>query len=125
MGANLHMDLSGIAAGGNLVTALANHWPMEGGGPFPFPYAFASGIFEPLNMQLGATGAMWEMTILLLLLLWKPRKTSLAGTLTISLVLASLALSCGARICAAHRRYGDHFPDQTSSATASGIVRIQ
>jgi hypothetical protein len=93
MGANLHMDLSGIDAGGNLVTALANRWPMAGGGPFPFPYAFASGILEPLNMQLGATGAMWEMTILVLLLLWKPQKTSLAGTLTISLVLASLALS--------------------------------
>ncbi len=91
--ANLHMDLSGIAAGGNLVAALANRWPLEGGGPFPFPYAFASGILEPLNMQLGATGAMWEMTILLLLLLWKPQKTSLAGMLTISLVLASLALS--------------------------------
>ena len=93
MGANLHMDLSGISAGGNLVTALANHWPLEGGGPFPFPYAFASGILEPLNMQLGATGAMWEMTILLLLLLWRPRKTSLPGILIISLVLASLALS--------------------------------
>ncbi len=93
MGANLHMDLSGIAAGGNLVTALANRWPLEGGGPFPFPYAFASGIFEPLNMQLGATGAMWEMTILLLLLIWKPRKYSIIGTLTISLLLASLALS--------------------------------
>ncbi len=92
-GANLHMDLSGIAAGGNLVTALTNRWPLDGGGPFPFPYAFASGILEPLNMQLGATGAMWEMTILLLLLLWRPRKTSLAGILTISLLLASLALS--------------------------------
>ena len=93
MGANLHMDLSGIAAGGNLVTALANRWPLDGGGPFPFPYAFASGIFEPLNMQLGATGAMWEMTILLLLLIWKPRKNSILGTITISLLLASLALS--------------------------------
>ena len=93
MGANLHMDLSGLAAGGSLVADLANHWPMDGGGPFPFPYAFASGILEPLNMQLGATGAMWEMTILLLLLIWKPRKTSLVGTLTISLILASLALS--------------------------------
>ena len=93
IGANLHMDLSGIAAGGNLVTALTNRWPLDGGGPFPFPYAFASGILEPLNMQLGATGAMWEMTILLLLLLWRPRKTSLAGILTISLLLASLALS--------------------------------
>ncbi len=93
MGANLHMDLSGLAAGGNLVTALANSWPLEGGGPFPFPYAFASGILEPLNMQLGATGAMWEMTILLLLLLWRPRKISLVGILTISLVLSSLALS--------------------------------
>jgi hypothetical protein len=93
MGANLHMDTSGIAAGGNLVAALTNHWPMDGGGPFPFPFAFANGILEPLNMQLGATGAMWEMTILLLLLLWRPRISSLAGTLTISLILASLALS--------------------------------
>ncbi len=93
MGANLHMDLSGLAAGGSLVADLASRWPLDGGGPFPFPYAFASGILEPLNMQLGATGAMWEMTILLLLLIWKARKTSLVGTLTISLVLASLALS--------------------------------
>jgi hypothetical protein len=93
IGANLHMDISGITAGGNLVTALTNFWPMDGGGPFPFPYAFASGIFEPLNMQLGATGTMWEMTILLLLLLWSSRKTSLYSTFTISLVLASLALS--------------------------------
>jgi hypothetical protein len=93
MGANLHMDLSGLAAGGDLVTALANRWPLNGGGPFPFPYAFASGILEPLNLQLGATGAMWEMTILLLLLIWKPRKNSIVGTITISLLLASLALS--------------------------------
>jgi hypothetical protein len=93
MGANLHMDLSGLAAGGNLVTALTNLWPMDGGGPIPFPYAFASGILEPLNMQLGATGAMWEMTILLLLLLWKPGKFSLVSSITISLLLASLALS--------------------------------
>jgi hypothetical protein len=75
------------------VTALANSWPLNGGGPFPFPYAFASGIFEPLNLQLGATGAMWEMTILLLLLVWKPRKNSVIATITISLLLASLALS--------------------------------
>ena len=93
MGANLHMDISGMTAGGDLLTDLVNRWPMDGGGPFPFPYAFASGILEPLNMQLGATGAMWEMTILLLLILWKPSKTSFAGTLTISLLLASLALS--------------------------------
>jgi hypothetical protein len=93
MGANLHMDLSGIAAGGSLVADLANRWPMDGGGPFPFPYAFASGILEPLNMQLGATGAMWEMTILLLLLIWKPRRYTLIAMLTIGLILACLALS--------------------------------
>jgi hypothetical protein len=93
MSANLHMDISGLTAGGNLLTALTNRWPMDGGGPFPFPYAFASGILEPLNMQLGSTGAMWEMTILLLLLLWKPRKTPFLGIVTISLLLASLALS--------------------------------
>jgi hypothetical protein len=93
MGANLQMDISGLTAGGNLLTALTNRWPMDGGGSFPFPYAFASGILEPLNMQLGATGAMWEMTILLLLVLWRPGKFSLVSTITISLILASLALS--------------------------------
>ena len=93
MGAHLSMDISGLTAGGNLVTDLVNRWPMDGGGPFPFPYAFASGILEPLNMQLGATGAMWEMTILLLLLLWKPRKLSVASVIIPSLLLASLALS--------------------------------
>jgi hypothetical protein len=93
MGANLSMDISGLTAGGNLVADLINRWPMDGGGPFPFPYAFASGIFEPLNMQLGATGAMWEMTILLLLFLWKPAKSSSAGMLVIGFLLASLALS--------------------------------
>jgi hypothetical protein len=93
MGANLHMDISGLTAGGSLVTDLLNQWPMDGGGPLPFPYAFASGILEPLNMQLGATGAMWEMTILLFLLLWKPGKFSIARSLVLGLLLASLALS--------------------------------
>jgi hypothetical protein len=93
LGTNLHMDISGLTAGGNLLTALTNRWPMDGGGPFPFPYAFASGILEPLNMQIGATGAMWEMTILLLLLLWRPGKFSLVSSITIALLLSSLALS--------------------------------
>src|SRR4030042_5703062 len=30
MGANLHMDLAGIAAGGNLFAVLTNRWPMDG-----------------------------------------------------------------------------------------------
>jgi hypothetical protein len=92
MGVNLHMDLSGMAAGGHLVADLVNRWPMAGAGPFPFPFAFANGILEPLNMQLGATGALWEMTILLLLLLSR-RRPSLASAMTLGLVLASLALS--------------------------------
>jgi len=93
MGANLHMDLSGIAAGGSLAADLTNRWPMDGGGPFPFPFAYANGILEPLNMQLGATGAMWEMTILLLLLLSLRRSHAWSGLITRSLLLASLALS--------------------------------
>ena len=93
MGANLHMDLSGLAAGGNLVTDLIHRWPMDGSGPFPFPFAFANGIFEPLNMQLGATGAMWEMTILLLLLLSLNRSRSYSSAIILGLLLASLALS--------------------------------
>ena len=93
MGANLHMDISGMRAGGSLLTDLLSKWPMDGSGPQPFPFAYASGILEPLNMQLGATGAMWQMTILLLLLLWKPGKLSIARSLILGLLLASLALS--------------------------------
>lgn len=93
MGANLNMDLAGLAEGGKLVPALLNRWLMDGGGPFPFPFAYANGILEPLNMQLGATGALWEMTILVLLLLSRRRQASLAGALTLGLLLASLALS--------------------------------
>jgi hypothetical protein len=93
MGANLHMDLSGLAAGGNLVTDLINRWPMDGSGPFPFPFAFANGILEPLNMQLGATGAMWEMTILLLLLLAGRSTRTWSSSIMLGLLMASLALS--------------------------------
>ncbi|MGE5124112.1 MAG: hypothetical protein ACM3H7_06305 [Acidobacteriaceae bacterium] len=93
MGANLHMDISGMTAGGSLVGDLINRWPMDGAGPFPFPFAFANGLLEPLNMQLGATGAMWEMTILLLLLLAGRRRRLWLGAVILGLILASLALS--------------------------------
>ena len=93
IGANLHMDLSGLAAGGNLVTDLINRWPMDGGGPFPFPFAFANGILEPLNMQLGATGAMWEMTILLLLLIYQRKSHVYLSSVVLGFLFASLALS--------------------------------
>lgn len=89
----MHMDLGGLAAGGNLLSNLTSPWPVEGGGPFPFPYAFASGILEPLNMNLGATGALWEMTVLLLLLLIRRRKGAIIAPLVIGLLVANLALS--------------------------------
>ena len=93
LGANLHMSATGVTAGGNLLTDLMAPFPMNGGAPIPFPFAFANGLLEPLNMNLGASGALWEMTILTLLLLSMRRRSSPIGTLALSLVIASLALS--------------------------------
>ncbi|MGE5223974.1 MAG: hypothetical protein ACM3PY_16160 [Omnitrophica WOR_2 bacterium] len=93
LGANLNMDLGGLRAGGTLLANLTSSWPMDGGGPFPFPFAYANGLLEPLNMSLGATGALWEMTILLLLLLSRRRRPSVIASVILGLLIASLALS--------------------------------
>jgi len=92
IGHSLQLLGSGAQSGPDLYSALANPWKIEGGGPFPFPFAFVNGVFPSLVFAMTGTGALPHMTIFLLLLLgqkaWKP-----LPALVYSLILASLALS--------------------------------
>jgi hypothetical protein len=91
-GAGLHFLGSASASGTDLYTILSSPWKIEGGGPFPFPFAFVNGVFPSLSFALGGSGALPQMTVLLLLLLAGRSRRPLAA-LVYALVLASLALT--------------------------------
>lgn len=80
------------ATGQDLYHALISPWNIEGGGPIPFPFAFASGIFTPQNMALGGSASIAAMSISLLLLLAK-RKWHWTTGILVSLVISSLAIT--------------------------------
>ena len=84
---------TGLDTAPTLVAALYSPWLIEGGGPVPFPFAFHNGIFIPVFFNLGSTGAMPYMTILLLLLLLPRGRFSITGLITWSILFATLALS--------------------------------
>jgi hypothetical protein len=92
-GAGMQLEDTGRRAGSDLALAIIHTWPMQGGGPIPFPYAYANGIFRSWSMALGTSGALPAMIILLLMLLWGRRRISSAGVLVLGLLLAGLALS--------------------------------
>ncbi len=76
-----------------MAEALTRGWALDGGGPFPFPFAFVNGIFMPAMFQFANTGAMIYVTVLLLLLAVDRKRLSWLSALVVGLVLASLALS--------------------------------
>ncbi len=84
---------SGADVAPDLFTALSRPWPIEGGGPIAFPFAFHNGIFGPVMFILGSSGALPFLTVILLLLLTTRRRFSIAAVMVLSLVFASLALS--------------------------------
>ncbi len=92
IGAGLQLQASAIASGGSLTADLISPFATQGAGPIPFPFVYTNALYDPLNMVLGGTGALPAMTIVLLLLLARPR-ISPASAGTLSLILASLALS--------------------------------
>jgi hypothetical protein len=77
----------------DLFTAMSRPWAIEGGGPFPFPFAFHNGVFGPVMFVLGSSGALPFLTIILLLLLTNRRHFSVPTVLFLSLVFTTLALS--------------------------------
>jgi hypothetical protein len=92
MGTGLRLLGSALASGPDLYTLLLSRWKIEGDGPFPFPFAFSNGIFTPQSLALGGAGALVPLTLILMLLLARPRWRSLQ-CLTFGLILASLALT--------------------------------
>ena len=84
---------TGLDTAPTLAQALHKTWLIEGGGTASFPFAFHSGIFIPVFFNLGSTGAMPFMTVLLLLLLLPRRRFSTAGLIIWSLLFSTLALS--------------------------------
>jgi hypothetical protein len=89
------VQLTNTAAGSgpDLFTVLSRPWLIEGSGPFPFPFAYHSGIFVPVVFALGSSGAMLYFTVILMLLLVNRRHLSTVSILPLSLVFSSLALS--------------------------------
>jgi hypothetical protein len=89
--ANVQLIGSGAESGASLAEALIRPWALRGDGPIPFPFAYASGVGEPLVMALSGYGAGPKMMVLLILLLGDRGKAKGAwGVLAI--LLASLAL---------------------------------
>jgi hypothetical protein len=90
VGEGLEMLGSAASTGANLSSALVSVWRIEGGGPIPFPFAFANGIFAPM-LGLGGNGSLPQMALFLLLILARRRWRPVPG-LIFSLVVASLSL---------------------------------
>ncbi len=93
--AGVQLSNSGADTAASLTQALTLPWPVEGGGAFPFPFAYHTGVFTPQFFILGSTGALPALTALLLLLLVRPDpdRRSPGAWLALSLILANLALS--------------------------------
>jgi hypothetical protein len=84
---------TGADTAANFFSALYSPWVIEGGGSVLFPFAFHNGIFIPVMFQLGSTGAMPYMTVIVLLLLAPRREFTRIGLWVWSLLFATLALS--------------------------------
>lgn len=92
-GAGMQLDDTARRAGTDLGLAVTQPWPMEGGGPIPFPFVFGNGIFRSWSMALGASAALPVMIIFLLLLFWGRRRVPAPGVVVLGMLLAGLALS--------------------------------
>ncbi len=91
----VQMALSGRDSGATLIQALTHPYVIEGTGAMPFAFAYQNGDFEPVFFNLGNTGALQFLTVLLLLLLAQsaPSLKRPGALAVVSLLFASLALS--------------------------------
>ena len=93
LGAHLELQPSLVLAGPDFYTAMLSPWPVDGGSPLQLPFAFANGLYIPLNYLLGSTGAMPALTILVILLLGSRARLRSTEAVVFGLLLASLALT--------------------------------
>ncbi len=91
----VQLSSSGLLSGSNLAIALTRPFVIEGQGAMPFPFAYRNGNFEAVFFNLGNTGALMFLTVLVLLLLSQTAPSiRRPGSLVVyTLVFASLALS--------------------------------
>ena len=79
--------------GTNLQEDLLRPWTVAGSGPLPFPFAFLSGIRPPATYPIGGSSLLPEVTLFLLLLLyrreWRPASIALFAVLMSTLALSS------------------------------------
>ena len=84
---------SGSTSGTDLASALGRSWAMDGGGPFPFPFAFSNGILNPGVVAFnGATGLMNYVPVLVLLLTFNRWRSKLVGAMVSVFLVASAGL---------------------------------
>ena len=84
----IQLTNTATGSGTDLFTVLSRPWLIEGSGPFPFPFAYHSGIFVPVTFALGSSGAMPYFTVILLLILVNRRHLSAAAVVPLSLVFS-------------------------------------
>jgi len=87
----VNMIGSGKATAPTLAQALISYWAIEGSGPLEFPFAFGDSLFTIPVMAHGGTG-MLGLTIALLIFLLFGRWKNWFGKLSISVLLAAMAL---------------------------------
>jgi hypothetical protein len=87
---------SGFQSGETLVHALNSAWAVEGGPPFPLPFAFANGILQPFILYLQAGPRSLLLVIIFCLLLLVGRQSARYAWLIFVPMLALLALAAEA-----------------------------
>ena len=83
---------SGSDTASNLFEALARPWAVAGNGPISFPFAFVNGVNSPAIMAHHGYGVSAGLLMLLTLLLAGKQTTWKAG-ISLTILLASLALA--------------------------------
>ncbi|NMC16205.1 MAG: hypothetical protein GYA40_06155 [Chloroflexi bacterium] len=83
---------SGLATDSSLKLALSKPWAIEGGGPFPFPFAYGSGFHTPAVMEHDGTGLMGLVIALLIILFFEQWKRK-GGMLVVAALLAAQAMT--------------------------------
>lgn len=89
--AEVEMMGTGLATAGTLKEALTLPWVFEGGGSFPFPFAFGNGYHTIAVMKHDGTGLMGTaMALLIILFFQKWRGTG--GIILVSILITAMAL---------------------------------
>jgi len=83
---------SGLATDSSLKLALSKPWAIEGGGPFPFPFAYGNGFHTPAVMEHDGTGLLGLVIALLIILFFDQWKRK-GGMLVLAALLAAQAMT--------------------------------